>query len=92
MPKGLLLAPREPWDVMRYGHTTRPRPPDTILAAGAAEPGCMGRPGGSQPLSRMLPSSTLQVYNLTPYLKFHPGGVAILMSVAGKDGTALFNK
>lgn len=33
-----------------------------------------------------------KVYNLTPYMQFHPGGAAILMAVAGKDGTALFNK
>ena len=32
------------------------------------------------------------MYNLTPYLKFHPGGESILMKVAGRDGTALFNK
>ena len=34
----------------------------------------------------------MQVYNITPYLKFHPGGVKILMQAAGKDGTALFLK
>lgn len=33
-----------------------------------------------------------QVYNVTPYLKFHPGGVDYLMLGAGKDATALFNK
>lgn len=33
-----------------------------------------------------------QVYNLTPYMKFHPGGEKMLMAVAGKDGTAMFNK
>lgn len=33
-----------------------------------------------------------KVYNITPYLHYHPGGVSILMKVAGKDGTALFNK
>lgn len=33
------------------------------------------------------------VYCLTPYLDFHPGGVEILMkSCAGKDGTVMFNK
>ena len=26
------------------------------------------------------------MYNITPYLKFHPGGVPELMRVAGKEG------
>ncbi|KAI5084509.1 hypothetical protein GOP47_0000678 [Adiantum capillus-veneris] len=33
-----------------------------------------------------------RVYNITPYLKFHPGGVDMIMKGAGKDCTALFNK
>lgn len=33
-----------------------------------------------------------KVYNISPYLRFHPGGVPILMKAAGKDGTALFSK
>lgn len=33
-----------------------------------------------------------RVYNITPYLKFHPGGLDMLMKGAGKDCTALFNK
>lgn len=33
-----------------------------------------------------------QVYNISPYLRFHPGGSDILMKAAGKDGTTLFNK
>jgi len=33
-----------------------------------------------------------KVYNLTPYMKFHPGGVSILRAALGKDCTALFNK
>ena len=35
-----------------------------------------------------------KVYNLTPYLKFHPGGVDQLMRGAGKekDGERLFNE
>ncbi|KAK7205905.1 hypothetical protein BZA70DRAFT_147287 [Myxozyma melibiosi] len=32
-----------------------------------------------------------KVYNLTPYLRFHPGGVKETMRCAGKDGTHLFN-
>eukprot|EP00899_Mesostigma_viride_P015979 jgi/Mesvir1/24382/Mv11051-RA.1 len=32
------------------------------------------------------------VYNITPYLDYHPGGVPKLMSGAGKDGTSLFAK
>ncbi|CAI7917556.1 unnamed protein product, partial [Closterium sp. NIES-53] len=33
-----------------------------------------------------------RVYNITPYLDFHPGGKVMLMKAAGKDCTALFNK
>lgn len=32
------------------------------------------------------------VYNVTPYLEYHPGGVTILATAAGKDATSLFNK
>ncbi|EIM91528.1 cytochrome b5 [Stereum hirsutum FP-91666 SS1] len=31
-----------------------------------------------------------KVYNLTPYLPYHPGGERELMRVAGRDGTKLF--
>ncbi|KAF2858237.1 cytochrome b5 [Piedraia hortae CBS 480.64] len=31
-----------------------------------------------------------KVYNITPYLPFHPGGEAELLRAAGRDGTALF--
>ena len=33
-----------------------------------------------------------KVYNLTPYLRYHPGGINILMKTAGTDGTVLFDK
>jgi cytochrome-b5 reductase len=33
-----------------------------------------------------------RVYNITPYMPFHPGGADILMAAAGKDGTALFQR
>lgn len=32
------------------------------------------------------------VYNITPYLPFHPGGEEDLMRVAGRDGTRLFSE
>ncbi|GAX74991.1 hypothetical protein CEUSTIGMA_g2437.t1 [Chlamydomonas eustigma] len=32
------------------------------------------------------------VYNITHYLKYHPGGIEILMKVAGRDGTSQFLK
>ena len=33
-----------------------------------------------------------KVYNMTAYLPFHPGGVPMLMSGAGRDCTSLFDK
>eukprot|EP00164_Ancoracysta_twista_P001381 GFYU01001800.1.p1 GENE.GFYU01001800.1~~GFYU01001800.1.p1 ORF type:complete len:288 (-),score=42.34 GFYU01001800.1:172-951(-) len=33
-----------------------------------------------------------KVYNITPYLEFHPGGTDELMRCAGKDGTKLFDE
>ncbi|CAN1158397.1 Cytochrome b5 domain-containing protein RLF [Linum perenne] len=33
-----------------------------------------------------------RVYNLSPYMKFHPGGEDMLMKGVGKDCTSLFNK
>ena len=34
----------------------------------------------------------MQVYNITRYLKFHPGGVDWIMKGAGRDCTVLFQK
>jgi cytochrome b involved in lipid metabolism len=33
-----------------------------------------------------------KVYNITPYLPYHPGGVPELMKAAGRDGTKLFGE
>ncbi|CAI9090877.1 OLC1v1025755C2 [Oldenlandia corymbosa var. corymbosa] len=33
-----------------------------------------------------------RVYNIAPYMKFHPGGADMLMKAVGKDCTSLFNK
>ena len=33
-----------------------------------------------------------KVYNITPYLHYHPGGVDILRPCFGRDGSALFDK
>lgn len=33
-----------------------------------------------------------KVYNISPYLHYHPGGVAILKPTLGKDATDLFDK
>ena len=32
-----------------------------------------------------------RVYNITPYLRYHPGGIGELMRSAGRDGTELFS-
>jgi cytochrome b involved in lipid metabolism len=33
-----------------------------------------------------------KVYNITPYLPYHPGGEPELMKAAGRDGTKLFSE
>jgi cytochrome b involved in lipid metabolism len=33
-----------------------------------------------------------KVYNVTAYLRFHPGGEGQMMRTAGRDGTKLFSK
>lgn len=34
----------------------------------------------------------MKVYNLTPYMRFHPGGIPYLMMSAGGDCTDLFKE
>jgi len=59
------------------------------------------RPRKNIPLSEIAQHNTVQdgwtvlrgkVYNLSPYIRFHPGGEKMLKPILGKDGTALFNK
>ena len=33
-----------------------------------------------------------KVYNVTPYMEYHPGGIEELMRGAGQDGTLLFDE
>lgn len=33
-----------------------------------------------------------KVYNVAPYMEYHPGGIEQLMRAAGTDGTKLFNE
>ncbi len=33
-----------------------------------------------------------KVYNLSPYIAYHPGGESILRGVLGKDATKLYDK
>ncbi|KAL7754294.1 hypothetical protein RI367_000275 [Sorochytrium milnesiophthora] len=56
-------------------------------------------PGGRYTMAEVAKHKTEQdawsvingkVFNISPYLKFHPGGVKQLMRAAGKDGTKLF--
>ena len=59
------------------------------------------RPRRSIPMSEVQQHASLddawtvyrgRVFNITSYLDFHPGGVPIIMSGAGKDMTELFQK
>jgi cytochrome-b5 reductase len=59
------------------------------------------RPRKDIPLSEVALHNTVEdgwtvlrgrVYNLSPYIRFHPGGEKILKPILGKDGTVLFNK
>lgn len=42
--------------------------------------GFLRHPYGRPP----VPACCVQVYNITPYLRFHPGGSDMLMKAAGK--------
>jgi cytochrome-b5 reductase len=33
-----------------------------------------------------------RVYNVGPYLRYHPGGIDIMLKASGRDGSALFKK
>ncbi|KAM0753894.1 cytochrome b5 [Meredithblackwellia eburnea MCA 4105] len=62
--------------------------------------------GGVTEIRRITPSELAQhkskddcwqayggkVYNVTPFIRYHPGGIPELMRAAGKDGTELFMK
>ena len=63
--------------------------------------GTSPRPRTDIPLEEIAQHNTLEdgwtilrgnVYHLTPYIRFHPGGATILKAILGKDGTALFTK
>ena len=65
---------------------------------------CDGGRQGTDTLLRVTPSMLKEhksrddawsafngkVYNITPYLPYHPGGEKELMRVAGRDGSKLF--
>ena len=38
------------------------------------------------------PTHAGKVYNISPYMKFHPGGMDDLVKAAGKDSTILFDE
>jgi hypothetical protein len=51
------------------------------------------QPHPTQPISHTHTTHMRQqVYNITPYLHYHPGGADILVKAAGRDCTALFNR
>ena len=71
----------------------------------SGDPNIAGRNG--KPPRRLIPMSEVaqhnteddawtvfrgRVFNITPYLHYHPGGVDILMEGAGRDCTELFDK
>jgi cytochrome-b5 reductase len=58
----------------------------------AAHDGKVGGEEGAGSRGDMWTTIRGKVFNLSPYLPFHPGGARILASVAGKDGTLLFDQ
>lgn len=44
------------------------------------------------PRTPLLYHTCAKVYNVTPYLRYHPGGAQILADTAGTDCTQLFNE
>ena len=75
------------------------------LEAGYPQRGAHIAQDGVQGLLRVTPSELAKhrtrddawsayngrVYNITPYLRYHPGGIGELMRSAGRDGTELFS-
>lgn len=92
--KKVVLAPgRSPLDWARVKSSNDP----FALREGLIRPHAAGR----IPLSEVKKHKTREsawtilnglVYNMTPYLEYHPGGEAELMRVAGRDGTRLFSE
>ncbi|CAO1621295.1 unnamed protein product [Sympodiomycopsis kandeliae] len=90
--KKVVLAPgRSPLDWARVKASNNPM----VLREGLPHPGAIGK----IPLSEVKKHKNREsawtvlngmVYNMTPYLEFHPGGEKELMRVAGRDGTRLF--
>lgn len=52
----------------------------------------MCTPSYVEGLTGDLPTGCVQVYNISPYIRFHPGGVDWIMKGAGRDCSSLFNK
>jgi cytochrome b involved in lipid metabolism len=88
------LAPSSGGLCRRGSHAASPRAMPAGLANGA-------RARGYVPMAEVRKHATVEdgwsvingvVYNVTPYLRFHPGGAKIMKLALGKDATALFTK